>query len=112
MTSIATFTSAMPHVAHWLQELQEGSFATLIDNEFLELYGPAGTRVKVKELGEDGLVHVAIVDSDRSAWIPKEYLKAGRGLQWLRGCQEGQGSKCRPSRLPTRSCRTCYRQVT
>ncbi|CAE7635451.1 CYCA2-3 [Symbiodinium necroappetens] len=65
-----------PYMNFICEELQEGSFATLIDNEFLELYGPAGTRVKVKELGEDGLVHVAIVDSDRSAWIPKEYLKA------------------------------------
>jgi len=65
-----------PYMNFFFEELQEGSFATLIDDEFLELYGPAGTRVKVKELGEDGLVHVTFVDTDHSAWIRKEYLKA------------------------------------
>ncbi|OLP80412.1 hypothetical protein AK812_SmicGene39169 [Symbiodinium microadriaticum] len=58
-----------------LQELWKAPLAELADDQYASTYGPAGTRVEVKEC-RDGMMQVTILHSDKDASIPQHHLKA------------------------------------
>jgi len=55
-------------------ELWKASLAELADDQYASTYGPAGTRVEVKEC-RDGMMQVTILHSDKDASIPQHHLK-------------------------------------
>ncbi|CAE7195005.1 unnamed protein product [Symbiodinium sp. CCMP2456] len=57
-----------------LQELWKASLAELADDQYASTYGPAGTRVEVKEC-RDGMMQVTVLHSDKDASIPQHHLK-------------------------------------
>ncbi|CAE7242065.1 unnamed protein product [Symbiodinium natans] len=63
-------------IARGLEELWKGgrALAELADSDYADTYGPAGTRVEVKER-RDGTALVVVLHSDKEAVIPRDKLK-------------------------------------